>query len=409
MRIRRGPWGGAPSLLLAGLALSGCVGSGDDKGWVATYDTLESGVPRVTYQPPSDDAVASTFTEELRLGAMEGDGPAVFGRIKGLQVLPNGRIAVLDAMAREIRIFDPDGRHLATHGRQGEGPGEFQEPFGLMQDAAGRLWVPDFRAARMSEFDLTEGFIGSFGWKVLRYGFMWDGAMTEGDRILEPSITLEQPRRNILRVYDGTGLVDSLPLPDDPPVDRTDPPGAYYWEAPGGRAMGFVRIPGFPFGSRVFDREGAIWSTDHGDYGYRVKHWQPGGDTLLVLEVRRAPIVIPASERDSVIAALRAELQERGAANQDWSKVPQQRAAVASLFVSEEGHLWVESQRSPGTTVFDRYSPDGAYLGSVAGDLGLVSGIRPITRGDQLWAVVRDDLDVQYVVRFRLTTAPPAP
>ena len=161
-------------------------------------------------------------------------------------------------------------------------------------------------------------------------------------------------------------------------------------------------------GSRQFDGEGLVWSTDYGDFGYRVKHWQPGGDTLLVLEVQRAPVPVPTSERDSLIDVLRERLQRRGGARQDWSKVPQWRPSVISLFVSEEGNLWVQTPTLGGATLFDHYDFNGSYLGSVASDLKLAAGIAPIVRGDQLWAVVTDDLDVQYVVRARIIPPPSA-
>jgi len=409
MRISGSPVGRALGLFLLALSVSGCAESVSEAEWMAFVDTLESGVPRVSYRPPAHDAPTWTLSEEFRLGGIEGDGPAVFGRIKSFQVSSNGNVAVLDAMAKEIRVFDASGQHLSSFGGQGEGPGEFQEPFGLVQDGAGRLWVPDFRLGRISVLDETDGFREAFPMVFLRRGFIWDGAMTRDDRILDPSITLDPPRRNILRVYDQRmNLEDSLPLPDDPPMDPKDPPSAFYVEAPSGSGFGYVYIPGFPIGSRQFDGEGLVWSTDYGDFGYRVKHWQPGGDTLLVLEVQRAPVPVPTSERDSLIDVLRERLQRRGGARQDWSKVPQWRPSVISLFVSEEGNLWVQTPTLGGATLFDHYDFNGSYLGSVSSDLKLAAGIAPIVRGDQLWAVVTDDLDVQYVVRARIIPPPSA-
>jgi len=43
----------------------------------------------------------ATLQEELRIGSADGNGPAAFGQVKGIQVLPDGRIAVLDAIAKE--------------------------------------------------------------------------------------------------------------------------------------------------------------------------------------------------------------------------------------------------------------------------------------------------------------------
>jgi hypothetical protein len=200
-------------------------------------------------------------------------------------------------------------------------------------------------------------------------------------------------------------LLDSLPLPDTPPYDRTDPPGAFYWEAPDGRGFGYLAVPYYPLGIRLLDPRGGVWSTERGDYGYRVKYWHPGGDTLLIFESRRSPVMIPASERDSLVTALREQLRRHGAADQDWSKVPRVRLAVTSLFLSDEGDLWVETPTASGSALYDRYDRSGAYLGSVESWLELVSGLHPVVRGDHLWAVVKDDFDVQYVVRVRVVPA----
>ena len=69
---------------------------------------------------------------------------------------------VLESQAMEIRVFAADGSHLATHGQQGEGPGEFVGANGLMLGPSGRIWVPDSYAARMSVFDPEAGFVDSF-------------------------------------------------------------------------------------------------------------------------------------------------------------------------------------------------------------------------------------------------------
>jgi hypothetical protein len=59
---------------------------------------------------------------------IEDDGtPATqFVRIVGVARLSNGSIAVANRGTNDIRVFDARGRHVATFGRTGEGPGEFR-------------------------------------------------------------------------------------------------------------------------------------------------------------------------------------------------------------------------------------------------------------------------------------------
>src|SRR5690606_34586675 len=66
-----------------------------------------------------------------------------FGRIAGMALLPDGRVAVADGMANEVRVFDENGTHQFTFGRRGAGPGEFDGLCCLAIDRSGRLWVRD--------------------------------------------------------------------------------------------------------------------------------------------------------------------------------------------------------------------------------------------------------------------------
>jgi hypothetical protein len=52
--------------------------------------------------------------------------------------------------------------------------------------------------------------------------------------------------------------------------------------------------------------------------------------------------------------------------------------------------------------VFDVFEADGRYIGQVRAPRGFSMNPQPIARGDHVWAVFRDELDVNYVARFRI-------
>jgi hypothetical protein len=52
--------------------------------------------------------------------------------------------------------------------------------------------------------------------------------------------------------------------------------------------------------------------------------------------------------------------------------------------------------------VFDVFETDGTYVGRVPMPENMGRYPRPLIRGDQVWAVTRDEFDVQRVVRYRL-------
>jgi len=60
-----------------------------------------------------------------------------------------GHIFVTDSGNHRIRKFSPDGEPLASFGRQGQGPGEFQIMGGVAVDPEGRMYVTDRSTNRL--------------------------------------------------------------------------------------------------------------------------------------------------------------------------------------------------------------------------------------------------------------------
>ena len=78
--------------------------------------------------------------EDLSLGGPAAQGDYAFGRVQTFMVDGSGSIYVLDRMNFNIKVFDLSGRCLRTFGRQGQGPGEFQYPYGLsLNQTSGEL------------------------------------------------------------------------------------------------------------------------------------------------------------------------------------------------------------------------------------------------------------------------------
>ena len=48
--------------------------------------------------------------------------------IRAVQVGAGGEIFVLDGKIGQVKVYGPDGRHLRTIGKKGQGPGELQSP-----------------------------------------------------------------------------------------------------------------------------------------------------------------------------------------------------------------------------------------------------------------------------------------
>ena len=382
---------------------AGCRDDASRGGWTTTVDSTPSGIRHVVNTPPESDSTPIwTLEENLRIGDVDGGGPATFGQIKALIVDSAGRIIILESQAQEVRVFGADGGHLSTYGGKGGGPGEFQNALGIMQTRSGLLYVPDEQNARMSVLSVDSGFVTSYPLNLYSYGFVWNGTMTADDRILVPSIVLDT-RRDVMRIYSlDMTQTDSVLLPEPPPINRADPPGAFAWQSPNGTTRGFSQVPYYPTGAAFLDRTTETWSAMPGDPAYRIFRLTLQGDTTLVLETRRQPLPVSAAERDSAVDAVLESLQRYGVTTIDASKVPATKPTVLRLFTDDTGNLWVRTSAAEAGHRYDIYEREGAYLGTLSTPLKVVSYIPPVVRGDLLHAVVTDEMDVPYVVRARI-------
>lgn len=100
-----------------------------------------------------------------------------------------GNLYILDSGNERIQKFGPDGRHIATFGRKGQGPGEFNSPTSLDIDSHGYLYVSDRgnrriqiltpeggleRMIRPTKFSLSEVFVLNSGLLALKGSVDYD-------------------------------------------------------------------------------------------------------------------------------------------------------------------------------------------------------------------------------------------
>lgn len=96
------------------------------------------------------------FKEELSIGVVSGDENYMFGVGVFFNTDEEGNFYVTNWDRRRIQKYDTEGKYLLTIGRQGQGPGEFQNPTIPRFDKDGHIYVSDITSRRISFFD-TEG------------------------------------------------------------------------------------------------------------------------------------------------------------------------------------------------------------------------------------------------------------
>jgi hypothetical protein len=108
-----------------------------------------------------------TLEEELRIGTVEGDAEYQFGLIGLIAVDSRDRIFVIDAQARNVRVFSSDGTYEQTIGQPGEGPGELGAQAGALFVGPGdTLLVPDLANQRVNRYAPDGMSLGSFPLRI---------------------------------------------------------------------------------------------------------------------------------------------------------------------------------------------------------------------------------------------------
>jgi hypothetical protein len=96
------------------------------------------------------DPTGVRLVHELTIGNENDTDEAMIFTIRALQVGAGGEIYVLDGKIGRVKVYGPDGRHLRTFGKKGQGPGELQSPSRMTMTADGGLCFLDSGNNRVS-------------------------------------------------------------------------------------------------------------------------------------------------------------------------------------------------------------------------------------------------------------------
>lgn len=142
------------ALLLPTLAC-GEAAPGGRAGSTATVDTID-GVEILRYpRDPAPHLEWGFDTLAVVGGAAAEDAAHQFDQVAeaGLAGDEAGHLYVLDGSGHRILRYDSSGRHVATYGSEGAGPGELQGPSVVAVAPDGTIWVSDAGNRRTSVFD----------------------------------------------------------------------------------------------------------------------------------------------------------------------------------------------------------------------------------------------------------------
>lgn len=412
----------ARAVVLA-VSLAGCGGSAPAaEGWVSTRDTVGDTIV-VHTNSGSVWGGPATLVEEARIGVFDGPEEYMFGDIAGLAVDRDGDIYVYDRQVPVLRKYGPDGSYLGDLGREGGGPGEYKNSDGgLAVLPDGRLALRDPGNARIQLYTTDGEPAGS--WRI-RGGFYTGRRMVADSGggiytsvLLDPEADVRDWRMGLVRYVDGEPG-DTFPAPD---FDYEEARVEARRKTERGASVSVTNVPFSPREFDAFSPRG-YWVGGVSDR-YAVVLFKPDG--VVRIEKDWRPVPVAAGEKENVEARTTFNMRRT---KSDWKwngpPIPDSKPPIKDVQVGDDGSLWVQLSQPgveiPGVedakrgeappvrwrepVVFDVFEPDGTYLGRVRAPDGFQRSPGATFRGGQVWAVVRDSLDVEYVVRFRLSTA----
>jgi hypothetical protein len=357
--------------------------------------------------------------EEAVAGPGRAAGKHIFSAISGIAMDRQGRIYASDVMQTHVIVFSPSGTLLATIGRKGQGPGEFEGPSGPALGPDGTLYVRDVTHVARFALDPASGlatkhdrdFRGPLypNWMSRRAS-----RVDRDGRFHHPGSTWrdgELVRHYYLRYTAQGQFVDTLHVPAY--QNHPEPTASIRTSPNGGRMVrGLNHVPFAPIPAWDVTAAGTVISGD--GKTYILTETDASGKILRRFE-RSVPLAeIPRAERADSARALTRRIdslpipvaQVHGVPDDvKAQRLPTTYPAYMAVFGADDGRVWVRrwpmAPRS-SDSVFDVFDATGRFLRTVVLPVRLAAAHHPVIGPDVLVGVTIDpETDVESIVRVR--------
>jgi len=350
-----------------------------------------------------------TLEEELRIGALEGTAEYQFGQVGEISVDSKGFIYVLDSQAQHIQIYSPEGVYERTVGTRGGGPGELQWGLALLMGPGDTLLVPDRQNLRFNRYAPDGSSAGSTKMVIeeglpLRFRATASGVIAEQTRplMLPNQPAIENPEDAIVRLANDGTVTDTL---------MAFPSGATIGA---GSTTLFAPEP-------VWDLTDELQLVFSVNDEYRIEVYSDAQlERVIAKPFERRPVAD--ADKEAFRSEIRRRMTQYGASAEQISR-QLARIQFADYFPAFNvivagplGTIWVqhvlpmsEMSEDALTSIIDLEdfgAPDWDVFDAQGRFLGVVTMPEDFTlmlfRGDNIYGVWRDELDVQYVLRLRI-------
>jgi hypothetical protein len=357
------------------------------------------------------------------IGGRVGEPAYELDQVRGPVVLSDGRLAIVNGATSEIRLYDAGGRHLASAGRAGAGPGEYQNIVGIWGGPGDSLLIFDVLIRRLTVVDgdaklgRVFSLTGQGGQLVpsngrvsvaIPLGWSEDGSVLA----LSQSFTINQSRTGIYRDTltvirygaDG-GVRDTLGrFPGAETEQMTLTLGTQSFSAPSAVPLGKVTSSAVGQ-NRFFVTKNDAWEIEirglDGKLHTVVRgHAVPARITPSDMAAHRKEQLTALQSRPE-LRNMPEALKQQLRARVEQAKYPATLPFFGSLLVDASGNLWAEQGSSPAqrSQRYDVVDSTGRWLGVV----GMPADFHPTSiKADAIYGIWTDADKVQHVRGYRL-------
>ena len=415
----------AAAASVAFLSLTACAtqehAADSDGPWVGAI-TAEGNVTTVVNESGSVWGGPATLVEEASIGVESGPDEYLFGQIGGVWA-DEDRIYVADHQVPAVRVYDTSGEYLFDIGRQGQGPGEYEEPWSVATKPNGDIVVAEIAGGRLNIYS-PDGtplhtHSSASAWRVIMPNMFL--MSTSG---VPYTISLNQANaEGAPRVgMHGIGADGSAGEPLSPPLN------GYERQCLDVRFMSepYCNVPFAPFESSALTPELAWVLGTNDQYAFQIHH----ADGRVTNVTRHwTPVSVTGDEADyerrRIVASVRMN-------EPDWvwngPSIPAHKPAFTRLLPDHSSRIWLlrdgpsrrvvddcsESFDDSGEWLrnfrpcwvadrfLDSFAADGRYLGEVRVPPTAVVSMDVFIRDDVLVVPAIDDAGTIMVKRYRL-------
>lgn len=326
-----------------------------------------------TPMPPPGQRKEIVFKEELVIGQAEGDDHYMFGETVVFNTDEQGNFYVTDWRRKRILKYDPAGHYLLTIGREGQGPGEFQNLSPARFDRNGHIYVTDIVSRRICFFDDSGNYLRQI---AIPEGFEDLYINAQGHFVSSRTVPLESefgPSFKITHAFfdDKFNMISEFFAQEkhaQPPAGRDATSMAKFMAWILSSEMAFQPRPNYRLGKNdlVF-------------FGYPDKYsidvYSPAGRKIKTIQRDYEPSRVIEKDKDYFVSHVAADYLRRYSSEQERKEIikfieyPKFKPAYHSFTLMENGWLFVVVEIAPGgENLFDLFDDNGRYIGNFRTD-----------------------------------------